>query len=824
MKALGSQALTPVDLTVVSSGLHEITGDEPLHPVNATSIGACLVIPQEYPNFSCRCIDLDERDLESAAGVQRVVDQLRRELSEPGGNEVIGFRGRHRWLRDFDSVVVRDTPSTLRSHGTYLITGGLGGVGSAIAEYLANETRAKLVLLGRSALPPEKDWDAHSHSAASDDTVRQRIAAVRKCRQLGAEVLVLQADVTNPEEMRRAVELARGRFGEIHGVIHAAGVAGGGLIQSRALEDVRAVVAPKVRGALVLDELLREDKLDFFLLCSSINAVVGGPGQSDYCAANAFLDAFAHERMRRSRDLTVSVNWDTWSETGMAVAASKQIAGQASISGRVDSAPTISDEKIHSRRVTSSDWFLNEHRILNAKPVMPGTMFLHLAARAVAEQTGRGGAIGFSDVFFLSPMVVEGQGCDLRTIVRGQGPDFRFEARSGQHGHLHAVGTVRMFSSTSVDHQNIGQVRDRCAERIDPSDEQRRLIAGLGFGPRWHSLRRVHLGNSEMLAEIELLRQFEGDLAEYNFHPALLDVATGFGRFYLDSKETYLPLSYQRIEIVNPVPSRFYSHVTAIDRSSEELINYNVTLLDDEGMVLATVRDFTLKKLDTVWKAGPDHFDSFARRMSTQVKPAMDLALRTGMTTAEALGSLRRLLAANICPQVIVSPKTLRDVREYAASLGLLMQSGQAMEQSHLGAASETPRHERPQQQLAYREPQTDVQRQIVALWEEALGISGIGIDDDFFALGGDSVLAIQIVARARQLGLELSPQQLFGTPTVAGLAAHISEKKEVAGTESKGEKQSHPTMAPFALSGLSSEELDRVSMFADEIDSAPGP
>jgi acyl transferase domain-containing protein len=826
MQALGLQAPPrAVDLTVVSSGLHEITGDEPLHPVNVTAIGACLVIPQEYPNFTCRCIDLDERDLESAAGLQRVVDQLRREFREPGENEVIGYRGRHRWLRDFDSVVVRDTPLTLRSHGTYLITGGLGGVGCAIAEYLAKETRANLVLVGRSALPPEKDWDAHSHFAASDDTVRQRIAAVRKCRQLGAEVLVLQADVTNPEEMRRALKVARGRFGEIHGVIHAAGVAGGGLMQGRALKDVRAVVAPKVRGALVLDELLREDKLDFFLLCSSINAVVGGPGQSDYCAANAFLDAFAHERMRRSGDLTVSVNWDTWSETGMAVAASKQIAGLASISGRIDSAPTMTDEDVHSRPVTSSDWFLHEHRILNAKPVMPGTMFLHLAARAVAARTGHGGTIGFSDVFFLSPMVVEGPVCDVRTIMRAQGPDFRFEVRSGQHGHLHAVGTVRMFSSPSVDHHNIGQIRERCAQRSDPSDEQRREIAGLGFGPRWHSLRRVHLGNSEMLAEIELPQQFENDLAEYNFHPALLDVATGFGRFYLDSKETYLPLSYQRIDIVNPIPSRFYSHVTAIDRAStEELISYNVTLLDDDGMVLAMVTDFTLKKLDTVWKAGPDRFDPFARRMSTQVKPALELALRTGMTTAEALGSFRRLLAANVGPQVIVSPKALDDVRHYAASLDPLIQSGQTMEQSYRGVASEAPRHERPQQPVAYREPQTNVQRQIVSLWEEALGIIGIGIDDDFFALGGDSVLAIQIVARARQAGLELSPQQLFGTPTVAGLAAHISEKKGIAVTDGEGERQSHPTMAPFALSGLSSEELDRVSMIADEIDSAPGP
>ena len=134
---------------------------------------------------------------------------------------------------------------------------------------------------------------------------------------MGAEVLPVTADVCDRTSMEQAIALSLERFGTINGVIHAAGVPGGGIIQLKTPEIAESVFAPKVRGTLVLNEVLQAIDLDFLVLCSSLSSTVGGFGQADYCAANAFLDTFArHDKFNCHR---VAINWDTWQEVGMAV-------------------------------------------------------------------------------------------------------------------------------------------------------------------------------------------------------------------------------------------------------------------------------------------------------------------------------------------------------------------------------------------------------------------------------------------------------------------------------------------------------------------------
>jgi len=117
--------------------------------------------------------------------------------------------------------------------------------------------------------------------------------------------------------MRDAFSAVRQGFGQLHGVIHSAGVAGGGIIELKTREMAERVFAPKVEGTRVLYALLHGQKLDFFAICSSMSSIIGGAGQADYCAANNFLDAFG---TRYGAEFpVVSINWDQWSEVGMAV-------------------------------------------------------------------------------------------------------------------------------------------------------------------------------------------------------------------------------------------------------------------------------------------------------------------------------------------------------------------------------------------------------------------------------------------------------------------------------------------------------------------------
>ena len=200
----------------------------------------------------------------------------------------------------------------------YLITGGLGGVGLTIAESLARSVHARLILTGRGGLPERGEWAAHLAAHGADDKASRQIRAVEAIEQAGGSVEVAAADVSSVEQMRALVDRVRQRYGRLDGVVHAAGVGAGGVIQIKTDEIAARVLAPKVAGTQALARALEGVDLDFFVLCSSMTAYFGGGGQADYCAANAYLDAFAVYHSRRAGTFTVSVNWDMWQQVGMA--------------------------------------------------------------------------------------------------------------------------------------------------------------------------------------------------------------------------------------------------------------------------------------------------------------------------------------------------------------------------------------------------------------------------------------------------------------------------------------------------------------------------
>jgi NAD(P)-dependent dehydrogenase (short-subunit alcohol dehydrogenase family)/acyl carrier protein len=203
-------------------------------------------------------------------------------------------------------------PLVLRPKGVYLLTGGLGGIGMGMAEYLAQTLQAKLILTGRSGLPPRESWSDLLVKEGEESAVGQKILQVQALEAAGAEVLVIAADVADEQQMQAAVQQALARFGTIHGVLHMAGVPGMGLIQLKTAETAGSVLAPKVKGTLVLERVLSEIPLDFLVLFSSETSFTGGGlGQIDYCAANAFMDVYAQSQMGQSRR-TISINWGEW--------------------------------------------------------------------------------------------------------------------------------------------------------------------------------------------------------------------------------------------------------------------------------------------------------------------------------------------------------------------------------------------------------------------------------------------------------------------------------------------------------------------------------
>jgi acyl transferase domain-containing protein/acyl carrier protein len=186
-----------------------------------------------------------------------------------------------------------------RPDSTYLITGGLGGLGLAIARWMVEKGARHLALMGRS-----------SASATAQEALDQM-------EKDGAQVLVITGDVSQEEQVANALAEIRQSLPPLRGVCHAAGVLDDGILLHLDQARFKKVLAPKMNGAWHLHKLTLNDPLDHFILFSSVASVLGSPGQGNYVAANAFLDSLAN--YRNSLGLpALAINWGAWSEVGLA--------------------------------------------------------------------------------------------------------------------------------------------------------------------------------------------------------------------------------------------------------------------------------------------------------------------------------------------------------------------------------------------------------------------------------------------------------------------------------------------------------------------------
>jgi phthiocerol/phenolphthiocerol synthesis type-I polyketide synthase E len=295
-RALGRQT-APVSLAVVADGLAAITAAEASRPEKATLLGLVRVLPQEMPHIACRAIDvaLPEPGSREAALLDRVVAEAV-SISAGGDDDLVALRGRERWVPGHQPVRLEGGGAApLREGGVYLLTGGLEGNGYALARWLAREAHARLVLLRDGAEGADR---------------------VQALKELGAEVLTVQADPGDEEEMRRALAEAEARFGPLHGVIHAAGTQGERtfrVVAELGAEESGWHFRPKAHALYVLERVLAGRELDFCVVLSSLASVLGGVAYAAYTAANLFMDSFVREHNRRSDGRPwLSVGWDVW--------------------------------------------------------------------------------------------------------------------------------------------------------------------------------------------------------------------------------------------------------------------------------------------------------------------------------------------------------------------------------------------------------------------------------------------------------------------------------------------------------------------------------
>jgi acyl transferase domain-containing protein len=305
----------PVQISMVSNYVHNVSGQEEICPAKSTLLGACKAITQEYPNLSCRNIDLSA--LTTSGESDEVAKQLIAESESNSTEPVVAYRSGQRWVQVFEPIPLYEAPeinSMLREGGVYLITGGLGKIGLALARHLAVKAGAKLALVGRSQFPPKEQWK-ELLSRQDNDPVTAKIGALHELEILGSEVIVFSADVADESKMLHVAEEISKQFGGLNGVIHGAGDLSPDsfcAIDQATTKLCERQFRSKIRGLLVLHKIFQGSPVDFWILMSSISSVLAGLGYVSYSAANIFMDAFASEQNRRQGLPWISINWDTW--------------------------------------------------------------------------------------------------------------------------------------------------------------------------------------------------------------------------------------------------------------------------------------------------------------------------------------------------------------------------------------------------------------------------------------------------------------------------------------------------------------------------------
>ncbi|MBA2896480.1 type I polyketide synthase [Nonomuraea soli] len=637
------------------------------------------------------------------------------ELHRPADGETVALRGRRRWQRRFEPLTVPDGAAAVREGGRYLVTGGLGGIGITLAEELGTRHRARLVLLSRSGLPPREEWDH-----PGDSRTARAIAAVRRIEQAGGQVTVVTADVTDP-----APDRVLAAYGGLDGIIHAAGLPGDGMIEVRDPDQSRRVLAPKVTGTVALARAFAGQDLDFIALCSSVTALTGGVGQVDYTAANAFQDAYARAA---TGTRVVSLNWGAWLEVGMAAEAAGTAPAEPVAHPMIR---TRSGQLAKGLLSAATHWVLDEHRI-GGTPLLPGTAQLE-CARAAFEvcvpAPGDGHAIELSDVVFAEPLAVP----DRTEVSVAIAPGGRFEVAAG--GRARTAGAAAWVPSgpASVDPSVL-------TGRMRPAEPQTGQSA-ITFGPHWREPEQVWHGDGEELALVEAV--FPEEASQWVLHPALLDVATSFGSA---RGGTYLPLGYGRLLVHAPLPARFYSHLRRRSTGAE-VVAADLTLFDESGAVLVEIEEFTLRRVD------PAQLDLAGARSP---EPA-----GTGIRPADGAAAFLRVLAADPGPQVVVSATALAEIAE----------------RERTPAAAPEPAGPVAERSAPYNAPSTELGATIARIWGEVLGVARVGADDDFFDLGGNSLVAVQLIAQVRAAtGVKLPMRTLFEAPTVEQMAARVEQ------------------------------------------------
>ena len=308
VQALAKVFVGSPKLWLVTKGVQSIDSNQVISVEQSPTWGLGKVISFEIPELKCTRLDLDP-DL----SCDQSMDLLFKQLSIDDNEDQIALRGENRYVlrllpytKQVDSC---SNKSPFRKDRSYLITGGLSGLGLATATWMASQGAGHLVLIGRSQ--------------PSEEVIQK----LDKIRDNGTQILVGQVDVSSMPQVHSLFERIKNEMPALSGIIHAAGLLDDDSLLNLDIDRLHNVMAPKVDGTWNLHHESTQLSLDFFVLYSSAVSVLGSPGQGNYTAANFYLDTMASYRQNLGLP-AISINWGPWAEIGLAAERTEQLEAQ----------------------------------------------------------------------------------------------------------------------------------------------------------------------------------------------------------------------------------------------------------------------------------------------------------------------------------------------------------------------------------------------------------------------------------------------------------------------------------------------------------------
>ena len=739
---------------LVTIGAWTLTGDGPGRATEALAIGPATVARTEFPGLRSSAVDL---------AAQPTAEDIAAAAAElvAGDRAVVAVRAGQRYGLELEPLGLpapsadAEASMTVGPGTTWLITGGLGGIGTALARHLA-ERGCSLVLTVSSPLPDDPAAWRLRHGPAHPTAVRlNRLEALRAT---GAAVRVEVCDLADPADVRSMFNRLHGENVHVDGAVHAAGVLVDRPLALLDADEVEVVVGAKARGAVVLADELERRGGATLVLASSTSTLVAAGGQAAYVSANGVLDALAG---RRGTLDVVTLQWGVWAGEGMAVLAAERA------SDGITSVVALDHPVLHEvgtdragaayvrGALTTGVWSVDQHRLDDGTALLPGTGAVELLLAALDAAGEPQAAV--IDLLLMAPLVVvDGTTVPVRIVIAAPGQprrQIRLDADPTCDGtwRTYVEGTVgapaplaRALPATDS---------DRAARFPDPVPD---LLAGpetqLRLGPRWQVARTALRNADEVIATVEPPADDEG----WRFDPAVGDLAVAAGVALPPTGGLWVPAAITAASLAAAAgPARLvHARRAAKPRPADaDTAVVDLLIATAEGTTLALIDGLTLRRLPAASELvlpspetglPPPVTDNWRRSGA----PFLALAMNGGIRPDEGAEQFARVLASG-AHRVVVSSIALS---------ALIALSPVAVEAPSSGAAA--------------RGGTLDV---VTALWEQLLGIDGIGPDDDFFELGGHSLIAVRVVAAVhRELQVRLGLSALVEAPTPAELAAMI--------------------------------------------------